>query len=168
MLLTQVDSGDLLALITAYAIWNLGGAPLISLSMDLVVGSAPVERAGSAAALGETSSEFAFALGIAVLGSLGTAVYRMHVTGTPAAGFGDSLAGAVAAAPLNEAVILAAHSAFTDTMHVVAASSGLVLLAVAVLTLIGLRHLPRIGSKQAEEHASPPRRGAIAADVVPA
>jgi DHA2 family multidrug resistance protein-like MFS transporter len=85
MLVAQVRSGDLVTLIAAYAIWNLGCAPLISLSMDLVVGSAPVERAGSAAALGETSSEFAFALGIAVLGSLGTAVYRIPRTAPSAA-----------------------------------------------------------------------------------
>ena len=41
---------------------------------DLIVGSAPPERAGAAAAISETSSEFGGALGIAVLGSVVTAV----------------------------------------------------------------------------------------------
>jgi MFS transporter, DHA2 family, multidrug resistance protein len=45
-----------------------------------VIGSAPVERAGAAAAVSETSSEFGGALGIAILGSIGTAVYRTRMT----------------------------------------------------------------------------------------
>src|SRR2546422_775736 len=51
---------------------------------DLIVGSAPVERAGAASAISETSSELGGALGIAVLGSIGVAVYRdMMATGIP-------------------------------------------------------------------------------------
>ena len=41
-----------------------------------IIGAAPAERAGAAAALSETSSELGGALGIAVLGSVGTAIYR--------------------------------------------------------------------------------------------
>jgi DHA2 family multidrug resistance protein-like MFS transporter len=41
-----------------------------------IVGSAPVERAGAASAISETSSELGGALGIAILGSIGAAVYR--------------------------------------------------------------------------------------------
>src|SRR5207244_11885342 len=41
-----------------------------------IVGSAPVERAGAASAISETSSELGGALGIAILGSIGVAVYR--------------------------------------------------------------------------------------------
>src|SRR2546422_9462314 len=43
---------------------------------DLIVGSAPVEKAGAASAISETSSELGGALGIAILGSIGIAVYR--------------------------------------------------------------------------------------------
>jgi len=42
----------------------------------LIVGAAPPERAGVASAISETSSEFGGALGIAILGSIGTAIYR--------------------------------------------------------------------------------------------
>ena len=41
-----------------------------------VVGAAPPERAGAASAISETSAEFGGALGIAVFGSIGVAVYR--------------------------------------------------------------------------------------------
>jgi DHA2 family multidrug resistance protein-like MFS transporter len=40
------------------------------------VGSAPPERAGAASGISETSSELGGALGLALLGTIGTAVYR--------------------------------------------------------------------------------------------
>src|SRR5205807_8288742 len=51
-------------------------APAFTLSTDLVIGSAPPERAGAAAALSETGSELGGALGIAILGTIGTGGYR--------------------------------------------------------------------------------------------
>ena len=76
-LMTQinVDSG-LGFLIVGMAIYSLGLAPVITLTTDLIVGAAPPERAGVASAISETSSEFGGALGIAILGSIGTAIYR--------------------------------------------------------------------------------------------
>jgi len=56
-------------------IYSLGICPTVVLA-TLVVSSAPAERAGSAAAISETSAELGGALGIAILGSIGTAVYR--------------------------------------------------------------------------------------------
>jgi DHA2 family multidrug resistance protein-like MFS transporter len=51
----------------------------------LVVGVAPPERAGVASALSETADELGGSLGIAVLGSLGAAVYRAQMAeGMPA------------------------------------------------------------------------------------
>ena len=41
-----------------------------------IVGAAPPERAGSASAISETGAELGGALGVAVLGSIGTAIYR--------------------------------------------------------------------------------------------
>jgi DHA2 family multidrug resistance protein-like MFS transporter len=140
------------------------------LSTDIVVGSAPPERAGSAASLSETSAEFAFALGIAVLGSLGTAVYRAQIAASSAATAGgdltrDSLAGAVAVAatlpvPLDGVVLSAAREAFTSGLHVVAATSGVVLLGVAVLALTSLRGVGRHGAL-ASSAALPATREAL-------
>jgi DHA2 family multidrug resistance protein-like MFS transporter len=99
-------AAGLSTLVAAFVLMNLGGAPLVSLATDLVVDSAPPEKAGSAAATSETSAEFGFGLGIAILGSLGTFVYRRQMAGSlpqdlpleVAAPARDSLAGAVAAA----------------------------------------------------------------------
>jgi DHA2 family multidrug resistance protein-like MFS transporter len=164
LLLTQVPAqSGLLMLIGGYAVWNLGAAPLVSLSTDLVVGSAPPAKAGSAASLSETSADFAFALGIAVLGSLGTAVYRLQVaSGLPAGpavdAARDSLAGAVALAatlpePLGNLVLIAARDAFTSGLHVVAGASAVVLLGVAVLALSMLRAVRPIGATPLAETA---------------
>ena len=60
-------------------IFSLGFAPVFTLTTDLIVGSAPPERAGAASAISETSAEFGGALGIAVFGSIGVAVYRTMI-----------------------------------------------------------------------------------------
>ena len=86
-LLTQVsaDSG-LAVLVTASTIFSLGMAPLFTLTNDLILGAAPPERAGAASAISETGAELGGALSIAILGTLGTAVYRTRVAGdVPAA-----------------------------------------------------------------------------------
>lgn len=69
------DGGLPLAII-ASAFIGAGIAPMMTLATDVVVGSAPPERSGAASALSETASEFGAALGIAILGSIGTALYR--------------------------------------------------------------------------------------------
>src|SRR5712671_4098485 len=63
-------------LVTGFVVYSLGLAPVFTLATDLIVGTAPPERAGAAAAISETGSELGGALGIAILGSIGTAVYR--------------------------------------------------------------------------------------------
>jgi DHA2 family multidrug resistance protein-like MFS transporter len=56
--------------------FSLGMSPVFTLTTDLIIGSAPAERAGAASAISETSAEFGGALGIALFGSIGVAVYR--------------------------------------------------------------------------------------------
>jgi DHA2 family multidrug resistance protein-like MFS transporter len=70
----------------AFVIYSLGLAPVFTLATDLVVGSAPPQQAGVAAAMSETVSELGSALGIALLGSLGAAVYRNSLEGVPLEG----------------------------------------------------------------------------------
>ena len=78
--LTQIDRASPLAVIVVGSvIYSLGGSPVVILATDIIVGCAPVERAGAASAISETSSELGGALGIAVLGSIGTAVYRARM-----------------------------------------------------------------------------------------
>ncbi|GAA1880221.1 MFS transporter [Williamsia serinedens] len=110
---------------------------------DHVVGVAPTGRAGAAAGMLETSSELGGGIGIAVLGSVLTAVYRASVdtsvpgvSGPAAVGLG----GAVAAASrlggdAGRAVLDAARVAYVDGLHVAATCAAALLLVTALLTL---------------------------------
>ena len=90
----SVDGGGSLFLIAAASVViSLGLAPVITLATELIVGSAPPEQAGAATGMSETSGELGGALGIAILGSIGIAVYRTEIaellpSGIPARGGG--------------------------------------------------------------------------------
>jgi MFS transporter, DHA2 family, multidrug resistance protein len=137
-------------------VYSLGLAPAFTLSNDIILGVAPPERAGAAAGISETSSELGGALGIAILGSVGTAVYRRLLTGGVPAGIpteateaaSATLSGAVAAAqrlgePLGSLLLDRAREAFTRSLEMAAAINVAVVLATAILVLTYLRHLPR-------------------------
>ncbi|MGL4490202.1 MAG: MFS transporter [Rhizobiaceae bacterium] len=73
---------NLYGILGASMLIAIGFVPAILTTTGLIVGAAPPERAGSASAISETSAEFGGALGVALLGSLGTFIYRAMVTGT--------------------------------------------------------------------------------------
>lgn len=54
----------------------LGNGVIAALGTNLVIGAAPAAKAGSASAMSETVQDIGVSIGIAVLGSLATAVYR--------------------------------------------------------------------------------------------
>jgi DHA2 family multidrug resistance protein-like MFS transporter len=70
------ETRSLGGLVAGFIVYSLGLAHVFTLATDIIVSSAPPERAGAASALSETGSEFGAAVGIAILGSIGTAVYR--------------------------------------------------------------------------------------------
>jgi MFS transporter, DHA2 family, multidrug resistance protein len=154
-LLAQVGVDSALALlVTASIVFSLGEAFVFTLATDLIVGVAPPERAGAAAAISETSSELGGALGIAVLGSIGTAVYRSQVADAVPAGVPlaktetakDTLGGAVETAEalpggLGDGLLDAAREAFVQGMQVAALTSAVIAGVTAVLTLLFLRHV---------------------------
>src|SRR5215204_2791206 len=152
VLLTQAGASDGPGLVVAgVVILSLGLAPLFTLAADLAVGSAPAERAGAASGISETSSELGGALGLAILGTIGTAVYRDRTADAfpdevPADAAGtasDTLAGAVAVAdrlPLHAADVLQpAREAFTQALQVAATVSGVLVVAAAVIVVRLLR-----------------------------
>ncbi|WP_340560315.1 MFS transporter [Streptomyces sp. GSL17-111] len=79
MLLGVGADDGLSALVIAMIVLFSGLGPVFALGTDLVLGTAPPERSGSAAAMSETAMEFGISLGIALLGSVGAAVYRNNM-----------------------------------------------------------------------------------------
>ncbi len=167
-LFTQLDrTAGLAVLVTGSVVFSLALAPVDTLATDLAVGAAPPERAGAASALSETSAEFGGALGIAILGVIGTSSYRGQMTdhlpaGIPpetAASARDTLGGAVAAAgqlpdQLGQALLGAARQAFTQGLHLAFTISAAAATGVAILAAIQLRHL-----RQGSEPQAPTRSG---------
>ena len=141
-----LDAGTgIFLIVVASIVISLGLAPVITLATELIVGSAPPEQAGAATGISETSGELGGALGIAILGSIGTAVYRTEVAdslpaGIPAevvAASRDTLGGALEIAQtlpaeLAATLVAAAQTAFIDAIHVVA----VVAVILAVVTAI--------------------------------
>jgi DHA2 family multidrug resistance protein-like MFS transporter len=169
-MLTQVgaDSG-LAALVTGSVVMALGAAQVVTLSTDLIVGAAPPERAGTASGISETGTELGGALGIAILGSIGTAVYRSEVSdalpgGVPsnaADAVRDTLGGAVGVADrVPSTLIEAATGAFTHGLQVVAVTSAVLMLGMAVLAALLLRE-PRTndGTVNGESEVAPAPAG---------
>jgi len=151
--LTQVAAaGQLAPLVAGSVLISLGLAPVFGLTTELIVGSAPPERAGAASGISETGAELGGALGIAFLGSIGVAIYRSELADrlpaqVPAAAAAiarDTLGGAVAAAGelpdrLGAAVLQTAREAFVQGMHLTSAIAALVAVGLAVLAVVVLR-----------------------------
>ncbi len=152
-LLTQVDhEGGTALLIGGIVIGFLGTAPVGALGIDLIVGSAPAEKAGSASSMAETSGELGSALGIAALGSVSAVVYRDQIAGEVPAGVPDeaaeagrdTLAGAVTEANelppgLAAQLLEPAREAFTAGLAAVGGVSAVAVAGLAIVALIALR-----------------------------
>jgi DHA2 family multidrug resistance protein-like MFS transporter len=167
--LTQVGGSpdaDLAILTAASLLVSLGLAPVFTATTDLVVSSAPPERAGAASGISETGAELGGALGIAILGSIGVAVYRGQLADTLPEGIPDQVAavardtlgGAVGIAAqlpaeFGAALVDAAQGAFTQGMQLTVALSAVVAVGVAVMATVLLRAVP--ATAQAEPGERP-------------
>jgi len=160
------DLGDLLLIVAASIVISLGLAPVITLATELIVGSAPSEQAGAATGMSETSGELGGALGIAILGSVGTAVYRSEVASSVPAGIPapaadaarDTLGGALAIAQtlpgeLGATLAAAAQVAFVDALHFVAAVAVIGAVVTAIAAAVALRGVPPRSEPPAEAEA---------------
>ncbi|WP_417769363.1 hypothetical protein [Stappia sp.] len=83
LLAIAAGEAGLQSFVVGYCVFSLGLAPVFTLTTDVIVGSVPPTQAGAVAGLSEASSELGGAFGIAVPGSLTTALYRI--------GLGDAL-----------------------------------------------------------------------------
>jgi DHA2 family multidrug resistance protein-like MFS transporter len=146
-----VDDG-LAAVVLGSVILSLGMGPVFGLTTELVVGSAPPEKAGAASGISETAAELGGALGIAALGSVGVALYRARleatlpegVTGGAADAARDTLAGALEVADLLPAstaaeLVAAAQSAFVTGMQATTLGAAVIAAGAAVLAGVALR-----------------------------
>lgn len=158
---TADDDGGFVSVIAGLALVNIGAGPMVTLGTGIVIGAVPRQKAGSGAAVSETSAEFGFALGIATLGSLGTVIYRSRldvpsaVPAEPTAQARESLAGAAQAGSElgsdGTALLALAREAFMGSVHVIGwVAAGLAVL-IAIIDGILFRNLPPIGADSQDQ-----------------
>ncbi|MFI6940941.1 MFS transporter [Streptomyces sp. NPDC050418] len=134
LLLALVDPvGGLPLLVAGFVLAFFGTGPIGALSQNLVIGAAPPEKSGSAAAMAETSGQLGVSLGIAAMGSLGAAVYRAET--------GQGLPGDLGG--LGGASLTAARDAYTSGLNAVGVLCAVLIGGTAVLAAAVLRRTER-------------------------
>ncbi|GHH42610.1 MFS transporter [Lentzea cavernae] len=133
------NADDTLWLAAALLPLGLGIGVAMTLTVDAVVSAVPSERAGAASAISETAFELGGALGIALLGSTVTLVYRASLDlpatlpGPARAATEDSLAAAVNTVRDSPGVIEAARDAFTTAMQVTSVVAAAITVIAALI-----------------------------------
>ncbi|MGW2812758.1 MFS transporter [Streptomyces sp. NPDC001415] len=162
-LLALAGTDSLWTVLAGAAVIGMGIVTVMALVSDMALASAPAEKAGSAASLLETGQEFGGALGMAVLGSIGTAVYRSDMPASAPTAARETLGAAVAGA--DRALAGIAREAFVHGMQY-AAVGGTLILAIAAALAAGMLRGPAAAAKDAARaqggedasgEATPPR-----------
>jgi len=147
-----VRDASLVTALVGSSVLAMGLVVVMTLVTDLALGLVQPERAGAASAVLETGSEFGGALGIALLGSIGAAVYTHRMAPALPAGLpdaareaaGQTLGGALAVAGQlparsGDALIDAARAAFTSGMAVASWAGAALMLVTAVVCWLSVR-----------------------------
>lgn len=150
----MTTSAGLTLLVTAMIFISAGCGATITLGHDVVMTTAPPQQAGSVAAITETGTTFGGALGIALLGSIGTVIYRSRMTGIIPAGVSqdaaeaaqNTLGGAMAVAGklpghVGGQVLTTAHEAFGQSFRFVSGICAVLMLVSAIVVVMMLRKL---------------------------
>jgi MFS transporter, DHA2 family, multidrug resistance protein len=155
VLFTQItDANGVVLVVLGLSVAAFGMGPQGVLGTEMVIGSVPATKAGAASAMSETSGEFGIAMGIAVFGSIGTAVYRGEMPATAPAEARDSLANAIGTG--DPALLDTARSAFTSGLHTVSTVAAVIVVVFAVAGMIALRTKSRPATKPAIEEVKEP------------
>lgn len=163
LVLGRVSDLGIAGVVVGAVLAYLGLGPIFTLGNEIVVGSAPPARAGAAAALSETSSELGGALGIAILGSVGTAAFRAAMARTGHSGAAiDTVAAARAAAKdlepvAGQALVDSARHAFASAMEQTVSVCAIVTAVMGVVAVALLRHTPPTTEPTATHSTTPER-----------
>ena len=125
-LLALAGTDSKLSVVAGFAFVYLGLGVIAALGTDIVVGAAPAEKSGSAAALSETVQELGIAAGVAILGGLALSVANQVPT--------ETLGNAAAA--------------FTSGLNTAAVVAGVAIAAASLACVVTLRHLRPLGDSQ--------------------
>jgi DHA2 family multidrug resistance protein-like MFS transporter len=135
--ITPEGPAGLLALAAGSVLATGGVGAAFPFLMNDVISHAPPERAGSAASFAQTANELGIAMGLVILGSIGTVFYRSRLTIDVGHADGSWVDGINQATGDNDGVLLEhVRHAFTSGFHA-AALTGVVVMAIVVVLTVG-------------------------------
>ncbi|MDQ3242459.1 MAG: MFS transporter [Gemmatimonadota bacterium] len=155
VVMSRVGNGAGLAfIVVSFIIISTGLNPAMTLTTDMIMTVAPPDRAGAASAISETSSELGIALGMAVLGSIGTASYRRSMSEGALSDIPEeaaetaraTLGGAMGVAErlsgqAGNGLAATARDAFAQSVELVAVISAVIVVVMAIVAVISLRRV---------------------------
>jgi DHA2 family multidrug resistance protein-like MFS transporter len=137
LLLPTSASGGIGWYISSTVVAGVGYGISFSLVADTAVSAVPPERAGSAAAIAETSNEIGNALGIALFGSLAALLFRFQ-----GPGLAGTLTETLLIPDLTPALVSDAKTAFVTGLHATAVTACLLHVALGILALLWVPRTP--------------------------
>ena len=146
LVFTQIST-NLTVLLTASMLISTGCGTAVTLSMGNVMTAAPPERAGAAAGISETITTLGGSFGIALLGSIGVAIYRYHFSSIKVSGmqaaentFGAAVqAAAKMPAPQKQELLRVAEAGFLQSFQISAGVAAGIMFTVAVIVGVMFR-----------------------------
>jgi DHA2 family multidrug resistance protein-like MFS transporter len=144
-LLTRAGSHSLLLVLVGAGVLACGLVGAMTVGSELVLAAVKPDQAASGSAVSEAGTELGGALGIALLGSIGTAAYRAYADAhLPADAVHGPAASSLAGAFGQGARVLAvARDAYMHGLHVAALAGAAVLLSAAAGLLVAARSTGR-------------------------
>lgn len=155
LLITQVTAeGSTMYLLLAWALAFGGLGPATAIGYDMILASAPPEKAGSASGTVEAAGQLGTALGIAVVGSVATLIYQARIV-VPAgldeqagAGVRDSITRASSELDAGQGEVAAeaiaqAREAFAGALNGVALLTAIAFVLMGAFAAVTLRSFTR-------------------------
>jgi len=150
----SATDADLALLVAAFVLLGIGIGAAETVSNDLILASAPPDKAGAASAVSETAYELGAVLGTAVLGGILTSLFRTGIvlpqglTSSLADAARETLAGAMTVADqlggaIGEQLRVAASHAFDGGVVVTSLAGAALVIAAAVIAATTLGTSPR-------------------------
>ncbi len=167
-MIALIGVNSLALVVIGNTILSIGFGFTFTLTSDMIITTAPPERAGAASAISETSNELGGSLGIALLGSLGLAFYRSQIAAAVPAGIPadvvksaqETLGGALAAAAklpdaLGTSLLNIARESFTHALQLTSAVGFVVVIGLGILAVVALRNVQAHSEDEVEAEHSP-------------
>jgi MFS transporter, DHA2 family, multidrug resistance protein len=141
---------SIVALAFAFVLLGIGIGASETVTNDLIISTAPADKAGAASAMSETAYEIGAVLGTAVLGTILATAYRAHVvvpgglSSSAHTAASETLGGAVSAAAslggsAGQALLESARAAFDSGVTVTAGVAALLMVVAAAGAVVMLK-----------------------------